>query len=128
MASTGYLTARVFTSTAQLPIRNATVAVTQNGDNGTRQLAVRLTDESGRTPRISLPTPELQGSLTPGTVSPFTTVNLTVEYPGYERVLVEGLQIFPGIITEQEVELLPIEDLPEYYNMTELIEIPSQEL
>lgn len=128
MASTGYLTARVYTSTAQLPIQDATVAVTQSTDRGTRQLATRITDESGRIPRISIPTPELGGSLQPGTPLPYTRVSMTVEYPGYERVLIEGLQIFPGILTDQDVELLPLEELPQVYNMTELIDIPSQEL
>ena len=128
MASMGYLTARIYTSSAQLPIRDATVAVTQNSATGTKQLATRITDESGRIIPIAIPTPERQESLQPGTVAPYTAVSLTVEYPGYERVLIEGVQVFSGILTEQAVELLPLEELPQVYNMTELIEIPSQEL
>lgn len=128
MASIGYLIARVFTSSAQLPIENAAVAVTRSTSEGTRQIATRLTDESGRTPRIGIPTPEVAGSLEPGTSAPYAQVDMTVEFPGYERVRIEGVQIFPGVITDQDVELLPLEELPEVYNMTELIRIPSQEL
>lgn len=128
MASMGYLTARIYTSSAQLPVRDATVAVTQTTATGTKQLATRVTDQSGKITPIPIPTPERQESLQPGTAAPYSAVSLTVEYPGYERVLIQGVQVFPGILTEQEVELLPLEELPQVYNMTELIEIPSQEL
>lgn len=128
MASIGYFTARVYTSSAQLPIRNATVALTQTTPSGTRQLATRLSDESGRIPPIAIEAPERSESLQPGAVAPYTDLSVMVEYPGYERVLIEGLQIFAGTVTEQDVELLPLEELPQAYNMTELIEIPSQEL
>ncbi len=128
MASIGYFTARVYTSSAQLPIRDATVALTQATSSGTRQIATRLTDESGRIPPIPIAAPERSESQQPGTTSPYTDLSVTVEYPGYERVLIEGLQIFSDTVTEQDVELLPLEELPQVYNMTELIEIPSQEL
>lgn len=128
MASIGYLTVRVYASTAQLPIEDATVAVTQTTPNGTRQLASRVTDESGRIGSISITTPDLEESLSPGTPSPWTAVDVTVEHPDYERVLIEQLQVFPGIITRQDVELLPLQELPEVYNMTEVIDIPAQSL
>lgn len=128
MASMGYLTVRVYASTAQLPIQNAAAAVTQTTPSGTRHLATRLTDDSGRTEQIAIVTPDLEESLRPGTAVPFTAVDLTVEHPDYERVLIEGLQIFPGIVTRQDVELLPLQELPPVYNMTEVIDIPAQEL
>ena len=128
MASIGYLIARVYTSSAQLPIENAAVAVTQTTPSGTKQLATRLTDSSGRTVPIPIASPDRQESLQPGTVTPYTLVDVTVEYPGYERVLIEGLQIFSGVVTDQDVELLPLEELPQVYNMTEIIDIPAQEL
>ena len=128
MASEGYLTVRVYTSTAQLPVENALVSLSNTSDEGTRSLATRLTDESGRTERIAVSTPDTTESLQPGQGIPYTVVDVTVESPEYERVLIEGLQIFPGIVTQQDVELLPLLDLPPVYNMTEIIDIPAQSL
>lgn len=128
MASEGYLTVRVYTSTAQLPVENALVSLSNTSDEGTRSLATRLTDESGRTERIAVSTPDTTESLQPGQGIPYTVVDVTVESPEYERVLIEGLQIFPGIVTQQDVELLPLQDLPPVYNMTEIIDIPAQSL
>lgn len=128
MASEGYLTVRVYTSTAQLPIEDAVVSLSSASGEGTRYLATRLTDESGRTERITVSTPNTTESLQPGQGIPYTVVDVTVESPEYERVLIEGLQIFPGIVTQQDVELLPLQDLPPVYNMTEIIDIPAQSL
>ena len=128
MASEGYLTVRVYTSTAQLPIEDAVVSLSGASGEGTRYLATRLTDESGRTERITVSTPDTTESLQPGQELPYTVVDVTVESPEYERVLIEGLQIFPGIVTQQDVELLPLQDLPPVYNMTEIIDIPAQSL
>lgn len=128
MASEGYLTVRVFTSAAQLPIENAIVSLSQASEAGTRHFAIRLTDESGRTERIAVPTPDQAESLQPGQGIPYTAVDVIVEFPEYERVLIEGVQIFPGIVTQQDVELLPLLDLPPAYNLTEIIDIPAQSL
>ena len=111
MASEGYLTVRVYTSTAQLPIEDAVVSLSGASGEGTRYLATRLTDESGRTERITVSTPDTTESLQPGQELPYTVVDVTVESPEYERVLIEGLQIFPGIVTQQDVELLPLQEM-----------------
>ena len=128
MASEGYLTVRVYTSSAQLPIEDAAVSLSQVSEAGTRYVATRLTDESGRTDRIAVLTPDPAESLQPSQGIPYTVVDVTVEFPDYERVLIEGVQIFPGIVTRQDVELLPLQDLPAVYNMTEIIDIPAQSL
>lgn len=129
MPATGYLTIRVYTSAAQLPIAGATVTVTQSNSNrGSTLIALRLTDRSGKTPVIPISTPELAGSLSPGTPKPFTSVDVLVDHPDYERVLIENIQIFPGILSLQNVELLPYEENPEAWNMTEVVDISTQNL
>lgn len=128
MPATGLLTVRVYTSDAQLPIYGASVTVTQETRNGSRLLAARITDESGRIDSVRIGTPELSGSLSPGTDNPFALVNILVDHPDYERVLIENVQLFPGILTQQYVELLPLSTQPEAWNMTEIIDISEQEL
>lgn len=128
MAGKGQLTVRTYTSRAQLPVEGAAVSVTQRTDNGARLLAHRITDESGRIEPISFDTPDRSESLSPGNSQPWTAVDITADHPDYDRVLVENVQIFPGVDTEQEIELLPRGELPEAYNMTEVVDITSQAL
>ena len=128
MPATGLLTVRVYTSAAQLPIAGAAVTITQETKNGSRLLASRITDESGKITPVRVDTPELSGSLSPGTNNPFAIVNVLVDHPDYERVLIENVQLFPGILTQQNVDLLPISVQPEAWNMTEIIYITKQEL
>ena len=128
MAATGYLTVRTYASRAQLPIANATVVVNENTDDGTRLLAIRITDQSGRISPIPITTPDRADSLSPGDPRPWTPVELIVEHPDYERVLVENLQVFAGVNSQQDIELLPLNELPDAYNTTEVIDITAQPL
>ena len=128
MPNNGSLRVRVYTSRAQLPIEDATVTVTQPLDRGSQLIATRITDESGLIPLLTIPTPPIGESQSAGTPTPFATVDITVDHPKYERVLIENAQIFPGIISEQNIPLLPIEERPEYWNLTEVFPISPQEL
>ncbi len=128
MAATGYLTARTYASRAQLPIEGAAVSVTQRENGGTRLIANRITDESGRIPTIPIPTPNRSESLAPGNSQPWTTVDITADHPDYDRVLVENVQIFADTITQQDMELLPRQELPEAYNLTEVVDVTPQPL
>lgn len=128
MPATGLLTVRVYTSEAQLPISDAAVTVTQETGNGSRLIASRVTDQSGKIASVRISTPELSGSLSPGTDNPFALVNILIDHPGYERVLIENVQLFPGILTQQNVDLLPLSVQPGSFNMTEIVDITEQEL
>lgn len=128
MAATGLLTVRVYTSNAELPISGATVHVTQKTEKGDQLLATRITDESGKTTPIIIATPDRSESLTPGAAAPFTNVDITVDEPNYERALIENVQIFAGILTQQNLELLPNDAQPDAWNMTEIIPITAQPL
>ena len=128
MPNNGFLRVRVYTSVAQLPIEDATVTVTQPGDRGTRLLATRITDESGLIPPLTVSTPPVSESQAAGTPKPYTTVDIIVDHPDYERVLIENAQIFPGIISEQNIPLIPIEERPPVWNLTEVFPVTPQEL
>ncbi len=128
MAENGILTVRTYTSAAQLPVEGAVVTVTRPTDNGTRLLATRITDRSGMIDPISIAAPDRSQSLSAGTPTPFTQVDITVDFPGYERILVENAQIFSGVVTQQELELIPIEERPNVWNMTEVFQVTAQPL
>lgn len=112
MESSGKLTVRVYTSRAQLPIEGATVVVMQQGKGGKfNLLSVQITDSSGQIKPVEIPTPALWESESPageGMGAPFALCDVWAEHPGYAMLQVEGVQIFPGIETMQDMELSPL--------------------
>lgn len=126
MPSTGYLQVHAYTSNAQIPLQNVAISVTS--EDGTA-LALRLTDRSGRISPIEFPAPELSASQTPDTgITPFATVNLYAQLPGYEQITIERLQLFPDTTTSQDLEMIPLSELPSQWNQTELFNTPPQNL
>lgn len=91
-------------------------------------LALRITDESGHDRPHRHRSAERAGSQAPGTGQPFTQVDLSAECPGYEQILVEGIQIFAGVRAIQELAMIPYPQYPEYYNLTEVFPISPQAL
>lgn len=128
MSASGLLSVRVYTSIAQLPISGATVTVTEKTPEGDRLIAQRITDDSGRIPLLTIATPERSDSLSPGAAVPYTRVDILAEEPDYERVLVEDAQIFADVLTQQNLELIPIEEQPQVWNMTEVFPVTAQPL
>lgn len=110
MAQSGTLLVRVFVSTAQLPVSDATVIVSSPENNGQHKLlAIRQTDESGIAGPISLSAPERSQSIDPGhNGTAFSTYTLVVEHPDYQLAVFDQLQIFPGVETVQDVPLIPL--------------------
>ena len=114
MEYSGTLSVRVYTSRAELPIEGATVAVTQNSGQGKFDLlSVQVTDSSGRIRPVEIPTPAAWESEEPAGENmgePFALCNVWAEHPGYTMLEVEGVQIFPGVESMQDMELTPLAD------------------
>ena len=129
MDSTGTLIARVYASRAQIPIPGATVAVTRKGENGRHILmAVRVSDESGNTAPITIQTPSAGQSTAPGGTEPFVLCDLWAEAPGFELLHAEGIQIFPGTVTVQNLELIPLPEQAPLRSRAEVVQISPQDL
>ena len=127
MNGTGTLTVRVYTSRAKLPLADATVVVTQRGEGGKYQLlSVQATDRSGFTRPVDIPTPILGDSTQPGNGTPPYAV--CDEHPDYAMLLVEGVQIFDGVDTLQEMELAPLSEGESSLIQNQTWEIPGQSL
>lgn len=125
MPATGYLKLRAFESFAQLPLKDVTVTVTA-GD-GTA-IAMRLTDRSGITDTIPIPVPDRSESQAPGTEKPFATVTIHARINGYQQIRIDGVQLFADVITQQDLELIPISELPSQWSRTEDFQTPPQNL
>ena len=100
LASIGTIVTRVYTSWP--PRCRVTVAVTQRAGGGRHTLlALRVTDENGRTAPIRVATPEPSASESPGTESPFAVCDIWVEVPGHEMLLRRMSRSFPNTETLQ---------------------------
>ncbi len=126
MASTGDLQIRAYTSSAQLPLEDVAIAITALDGSA---IALDLTDDSGKSRVIPIPVPDPAESQEPdqGTV-PFTAVNIYAHIGGFELVEAEHVQIFPGVLTVQDLEMVPLPELPGQFDKTILYDTPPQNL
>lgn len=126
---TGFLKVQTVTSRAEIPVAGATVTVsTVVPGRGRELLSVQRTDESGMTDMISIPTPDLDNSLTPDQPQGWTDVQVAASQPNYDGIVIRDVQIFPGVTTLQELILVPRGGLPTDLGETEDIIIPPQDL
>lgn len=126
LSATGYITVNAYTSFAQLPL--ADVAVTVTATDGTA-IAMRLTDRNGRISAIEIPVPDKSASQSPETGEvPFANVNLYARLKGYEQIENENLQVFADTTTDQNLEMIPLSELPGKWNQTAVFDTPPQNL
>ena len=111
MASTGSIIFNVFTSDARIPLEGATVLLRRQ-DAPREILGIRITNASGQTDPIMVLTKDVSLGQTPeSTVKPWVGCAAIIEHPDYERVFLDGIQIFPGIVTLQTVQMVPLREL-----------------
>lgn len=126
MPATGYIQVRAYTSRAQFPLQD--VAITVTAMDGTA-IAMRLTDRSGQIRQIEIPVPDRVESLTPDPPErPYAVVNLYARLRGYEQIEAENLQVFADTVTIQNLEMIPLAELPEYWDQTMVFDTPPQNL
>ena len=126
LASTGYITVHAYTSYAQIPLENVAISITS--EDGTA-IALRTTDRSGQIKPVAIPVPDRTESLTPdpGEI-PFTRVNLYARKKGFEQMEFENLQLFDGTTTNQNIEMIPLSELPGAWDQTVIYDTPAQNL
>ena len=126
MPATGFIQLRAYTSTAQFPLEN--VAITVTASDGTA-VAMRLTDRNGLIMPIEIPVPDREESLQPDPGErPLATVNLYARKQGYEQVEAENLQIFADTTTYQNLEMIPLAEMPDAWDKTVIYNTPPQNL
>ena len=126
MPSTGYIQVRAYTSTAQFPLKD--VAITITATDGTA-IAMRLTNRNGLITPIEIPVPDKEESQAPDPgEKPFASVNLYARLKGYEQVESENLQVFADTTTTQNLEMIPLSELPNQWDQTVIFDTPPQNL
>lgn len=126
MPATGYLQVRAYESYARLPLEDVAIVVT--APDGTA-IAMRTTDRNGRMEPIAVPVPDRSESLSPDPGErPFALVNLYAHKRGYERVESENLQLFADTTTIQNLEMVPLAELPDSWKQFVIFDTPPQNL
>ena len=127
LSASGYIQVHAYTSYAQIPLKDVAITVT---DRSGAAIAMRLTNRSGLLDQpIKIDVPDLSASQTPNTgIIPFTTVDLYARIEDYEEIHVENLQVFADVITNQNLEMIPLSELPDKWNQAELFYTPAQNL
>lgn len=126
LPATGYIQVNAYTSNARIPLKDVAISVT--AADGT-PLAMRTTDRSGNIIPIPIPVPDMEASQNPNTgVIPFTRVNLYARLSGYTQIENENLQVFANTITDQNLEMIPLSELPSSWSKTEIFDTPPQNL
>lgn len=106
--ATGYLRIQTFTAREASPVPNAHITVYEETDNGDILITSVITDESGISPTIPLPTVSATLSQQPEDFNPYITYAITTDANGYYRVTNRRIPIFGGIVSNQPVFLVPL--------------------
>lgn len=122
--TTGQLQINVTANLGLIPIQNATVSISFTGEPDST-VETLTTDASGQTNTVTLKTPPLQYSLTPNSPMPYSEYTLSVTAPGYEPVIVSGVEVLPDVTAVQNIEMTPTEMTQEE---EEIISIPDHTL
>ena len=127
LSAIGYLQIHAYTSKAQIPLKDVALTVT---DLSGSAFAMRLTNRSGQLDDpLAIEVPDLSASQSPNTgVIPFASVNLYARLENFEEIEVEHVQIFADTITVQNLEMIPLSELPGNWNKAEIFDIPAQNL
>ena len=108
MATSGTLLTRTFTGRGELPLAGVTVSVVRRDPQGRMELlSVLVSDAVGDTVPIVIETPHLDLSQSPGNPVPYAVVDIWADRQGFELLVIEDVQIFPGVTSIQELPLIP---------------------
>lgn len=127
LSASGYIQVHAYTSFAQIPLKDVAVTVT---DIDGAAIAMRLTDRSGILDEpIPIIVPDLSASQSPNTgIIPFAVVDLYARLENYEEIHIERLQVFANTVTNQNLEMIPLSELPDKWNQAEIFYTPAQNL
>lgn len=93
-------------------------------------IAARLTNRNGMLDApIPIVVPDRSASQTPGTgIIPFTNVDIYARLEDYEQIEANNVQVFAGVVTNQDLIMIPLSEFPEFWNKTEIFNTPAQNL
>ena len=122
--SYGRLGVRAFSAGSSFPVQGALVFIRGKRAGGeTYTVAVLETDESGKTPVITLEAPPRSASLTPGGGTPYSLYDVEVSHKDFYTLVTRDVQIYPDTTSVLPVNMLPLPDTEgtEKYHSSDII-------
>ena len=125
LSAIGYIQVHAYTSNAQIPLKDVAIMITNDLN---KAIAFRITDRSGRIDPVPIEVPEKSVSQAPDLGKPYTTVNIYARLEGFEQIESRNVQVFSQTVTDQNLEMIPLSELPESMKKTEIFNTPAQNL
>ena len=126
MSATGYLQIFAYASKARIPLEGVAIMIT---DQSSSAIAMGLTDKNGKYGPIPFVVPNKTDSLSPGQgQQSFLDVNIHARLENFEQIEAENVQIFAETLTIQNLEMIPLSELPQQWTKIELFNTPPQNL
>lgn len=94
-------------SEQNIPVENAAVDISYTGDPDNILEEVR-TDSVGQTDILSLNAPPVEYSLSPSESMPYAEYTARITAPGYEPIVISGIEVLSRQLSLQNVRLRPI--------------------
>ncbi len=95
-------------NTRNFPVEGATVQISSTG-NPSQILESLSTDAQGQTETLQLPAPPIEWSLDRENLNqPYSEYNARIEAPGYEPVVISGIEILSTMLSNQQITLRPL--------------------
>ncbi len=113
----GTIKIQVTSAVGLIPVENAKITISYTGDpeNTLEQVS---TDPEGQSEVLSLAAPPLEYSMEPEqTTQPYAEYTVEVEAEGYRPVSIEGVDVFSGELSLQNVRMEPTEVSEENKNI-----------
>lgn len=108
MPGRGYLIVSVRAGEGAIPIEGALVTLRAGEAVEGDAIASFITDQSGNTPRITLPAPPRANSERPNGGLPYASYSADISLDGYYSNLYTNIPIFDTITSVQTVYLVPL--------------------
>lgn len=121
----GRLTVDVTSIINNKPLEGALVSISITGQPDSVIEEIR-TDKLGQVSSIPLPAPPVYYSLEPFSQQPYAEYTVTVTAPGFERIVINGVQILSQVTAIQNISLDPI--IVGGADTAELFNIPTHTL
>lgn len=109
MSGQGYLQIEVTTASGAVPVRDATVIITEQTDGLDSLIGMVITDENGTTPIVPLAAPPQSFSESPDPAErPYSEYNISVYKKGFYSIPKLTVPVFDTIKSIQPVSVIPL--------------------
>ncbi len=102
----GFLKISAISADRSIPVKEAVIEIANSG-NPDNTIIKTTTNSDGMTENIELSTPPVEYSLEPSDNQPYSLYNLKISAKDYEETIITGVQLLPGELGLQNIELQP---------------------